>query len=757
MDYESQALTPQDLATLERCYITPELANQAGIFRVLSRRGAELVGRRDDASYGGVAFPYCWPSEDSARDYRLRRDTPDLEQQLDGSIKEKGKYLSPPGRSNLLYFVPGIPANLLGDPTLPIVITEGEKKALALYNLSLHNTATGTPRFLPIGLAGVWGWRGRVGKTTDHQGARRDVKGVIPDFDRIYWQGRDVTIIFDANVASNESVAAARDSLAVELTRRGASVRLVDLPQCADVNGVDDLLAFKGPDYVLALIDAARSSTETEGKRERKSQATRLVELASDVELFHTSDGDAYASFKVGGHLETWKVTSRGFREYLTRQLYETEHKAPAAQSIQESLNVLTSRARFDGEAFEVHIRIAHHDDAIYVDLVDDAWRIAKISTEGWHIIAADASPVRFRRSRGMLALPDPVPGCAIDSLREFVNISNDQWPLLLAGLVAWFRPNYPFPLLALHGEQGSAKSTTARILRALIDPNRASLRSEPRDERDLMIAATNGWVVALDNLSRIPPSLSDALCRLATGGGFGTRKLYENDEEVLFDAKRPVLINGIEELATRSDLLDRALVLTLPTIPDDKRRTESELWEEFERKRPGILGALLDAVSHALCNVADVRLARLPRMADFAQWAVAAEPALGLPEGAFMGAYIGNRVAANDLALESSPASTLIVALVEDCGSWEGNASELLTTLASRASDELKKQHGWPKSAQAMGGILKRLAPNLRAVGINAERGSGRERRVWTLEKSDNCLSPLSRLSPDGISESGE
>jgi len=747
MPFETDSLTPQDLAALEQCFINRELAEQAKLFRVDSPRGAELVGRNGRGNYSGMVFPYYWPGEDKPREYRLRRDEPDLEQQADGSIKEKGKYLSPPGRCSQLYFVPGTPADWLSNVTLPITLTEGEKKAIALHRLAFLDQPT--PRFLPIGLAGVWNWKGIVGKTTDKRGARRDVKGVIADFDRIAWKGRFVYIIFDANVATNESVKSARRELEKELKRRGAEVRLVDIPASQGVNGVDDLLGADGPGFVLGLLAASQASEEN---KERKSQATRLVELASDAELFHTSDGEAFASFAVSGHLETWPVKSRGFRDWLTRRLYEAERKAPAAQSIQDALNVLSSRARFDGETCEVHVRIAQHDGAIYVDMADDSWRIGQVSAEGWHVIEADIAPVRFRRPRGMLALPEPIAGGALESLRDFVNVSDQQWPLTLAWLVASFRPNRPFPVLALHGEQGSAKSTTARILRALIDPNKAALRSEPRDERDLMIAATNGWVVGFDNLSRIPPWLSDAICRLATGGGFGTRKLYENDEEVLFDAKRPVLVNGIEELATRSDLLDRALVLTLPAIRDDKRRTEAELWREFERKQPGIFGALLGAVSCALRNESSVRLDRSPRMADFAQWAVAAEPALGLEEGEFMRAYAGNRESANELALEASLASAWIVALLEDCGRWEGTASELLGELNSRASDEVKKQYGWPKSAQGLGGVLKRLAPNLRAIGINTERGSGRQRRLWTLEKLGRSLSPSSRLAPDAI-----
>jgi hypothetical protein len=746
------ALTMNDLATLAKSYITPDLAKQAGIFRVNSHEGAALVGRNGRGDYSGIVFPYQWPGESKPREYRLRRDHPDLEKQPDDlPPKEKAKYLSPPGRGNKLYFPPQIDPADLENAELPIVIVEGEKKCLALHRLSVESGE----RFLPIGIAGVWSFRSVVGKENDAKGSRRDVKGIIPDFDRIVWKGRTVKIVFDTNVATNKSVKAARAVLSKELLHRGAVAYFVDLPTDLGVNGVDDLLAAKGPDYVLGLIEAAQTSEE---KVERKSEATRLVELASNVELFHTPDDEAYASFQFSGHLETWPVNSSGFRSWLTRKLYETEHKAPTAQSLKDALNALSSVARFDGKSREVHLRIAEHDGAIYVDLCDHRWRVAKVTAESWQIISAETSQVRFRRSKGMLALPEPIQGSSIAALRDFVNIPDSQWPLFVAALVAYFRPNCPFPVLALHGEQGSAKSTTARVLRALIDPNQAALRSEPKDERDLMIAAKNGWVIAFDNLSRIPPLLSDAICRLATGGGFGTRKLYENDEEVLFDAMRPVIVNGIEELATRSDLLDRALVLTLPAIPDHKRQTQGELWEKFKQLQPTIFGALLDAVSCALRNVSNVRLDHSPRMADFAQWATAAEPALGLQEGEFMRAYSGNREIANDLALEASTVAPAVLAFIDECEHWKGTSSELLSELNSLSGNEgVKKQQGWPKSYQAMGGILKRIAPNLRAVGVKVERGTGRERRTWILEKLGASSSPLSRLSPSTSVTSSE
>ncbi len=150
--------------------------------------------------------------------------------------------------------------------------------------------------------------------------------------------------------------------------------------------------------------------------------------------------------------------------------------------------------------------------------------------------------------------------------------------------------------------------------------------------------------MLCFDNLSGLRPWFSDALCRLSSGGGFSARELYTDSEEVLFNATRPVILNGIDDIATRQDLIDRSLVLTLPPIPEEKRQLEACVWAKFNEARPKILGALLDAVSMALKRFDDVKLSSYPRMADFTQWVTAAEPALNWPEGSFVAAYNGNR-----------------------------------------------------------------------------------------------------------------
>lgn len=239
-------LTSFDLQKLADSFIIKEIAEQAGLFRVDSITGAEMIGRKATANYdyAGIMFPYFLPESTNPREYRLRRDNPDLEEKADGTKKEKAKYLSPPGRGNFIYFPPNCQKDWLKDTSLPIVFTEGEKKTLALHRASWHSLsdAAEQPRFLPLGLSGVWNFRAKVGTTTTANGGRQDVKGLIPDFNLIEWQNRKVTILFDANVSTNQGVQAARRTLAKELKDKGAKVFLADLPEIDGCNGIDDVL-----------------------------------------------------------------------------------------------------------------------------------------------------------------------------------------------------------------------------------------------------------------------------------------------------------------------------------------------------------------------------------------------------------------------------------------------------------------------------------------------------------------------------------
>jgi len=395
--------------------------------------------------------------------------------------------------------------------------------------------------------------------------------------------------------------------------------------------------------------------------------------------------------------------------------LHREHGKVPGGQAMHDAVETLAARARFDGAELAVFVRVGEMEGAYYIDCGDAQWRSVKVTPGEWRVVQEPR--VKFRRAPGMKALPEPKRGGTLDELRRFVNVGNDaDWRMLLAWLVMACGPHGPFPVLVLSGEQGSAKTTAARLLRALVDPSTAPVRTMPRDERDLMIAAsTSSWVFSLDNVSYLQPWQSDALCRLATGGGLATRALYTDDEEVIHEARRPVIINGIEDFVTRDDLRDRSVTLMLDAIPPERRRDEQSVMLEFEDARRRIFGALLDALAGALKELPGVPKTGLPRMADFARMGIATERALGWPPGSFMEAYDADRAASCAASLEGSPVGQAVLALVAR-GPFEGTATALLRKLRD---SEQALNNGWPRHPKALANSLKRIAPALRAAGV--------------------------------------
>ena len=497
---------------------------------------------------------------------------------------------------------------------------------------------------------------------------------------------------FDQEFETEDAVAAAIDGaeevrnsldglMEKAATDPGAPFAPEVVEQLADLKK-DDRAAFetlraqlKGAGCRVTELDKLLADESDDGEGSAPKQADILVALAADADLFHTADGTGYADLQISGHRETWPIRNKGFRRWLSRRFFEATGKAPNSEALHSAINVIEAKAHFDGPERTVFIRVGGHDGKLYLDLCDKGWRAVEIDTTCWQVI--DNPPVRFRRAAGMKSLPIPVSGGSIQILRPFLNVQSDaHFVLAVSWMLAVLRHRGPYPVLVLSGEQGSAKSTLSAILRALLDPNTAPLRALPREDRDLFIAATNAHVLTFDNVSGLRPWISDTLCRLATGGGFAVRQLYTDLDEVLFDAARPAILNGIEDMVERADLADRAVFLTLEPIPEERRRPEAELWAAFEAERPRILGALLDAVVEGLKRLPETRLPKLPRMADFALWAAACETAFW-PAGTFWSAYWSNRDEAVEGVIEADPIAAAVRAFMSGRTEWNGNGLE--------------------------------------------------------------------------------
>jgi len=600
------------------------------------------------------------------------------------------------GIRRVLYRLPEVRNAVAAGDTIHVV--EGEKDADALHTAGAVATCNS-------GGAGKW----RPEFAQELQGA-----------DVVVWADRD-----------RDGYRHAQDVIA-SLQDVASSARTVEA--AAGKDAADHLAAGRGIDEAVSLDreilrgggDNQESDEQTEkpAKHEPRSQASRLLDCVEDVHLFQTPQGEGFARIPIGDRLETWPIRSRLFRQLLAHRFFQRRAGAvPTEQSLRDATAVLEHRARETKDEYPAWLRVGRCEDRIGLDLCNPAWESVEVSAQGWEIRGSHEAKVRFRRTLHMRPLPQPCRGGSIEELREFVNFSSEaDFRLLVGFLLGTLRPDGGLPILALHGEQASAKSTTASILRSLVDPHEAGIRADPKDPRDLAVAAKNSRILAFDNLSSLPPWMSDALCRLSTGGAFATRAHYTDDEEVLFSAQRPVILNGINELATRGDLLSRTIVVMLPRV--HTLVPERELWERFEKARPRILGALLDAVVSALAREQTIELDRYPRLGDWARFVVAAEPALGWEPGVFLQALEENQAAANVAALEASPVPTEVRKLVDELVQWRGTATELLTCLEGTASEKVRKARAWPREPAHLSRILRRLAPNLRADGIALEFG---------------------------------
>jgi phage/plasmid primase-like uncharacterized protein len=510
-----------------------------------------------------------------------------------------------------------------------------------------------------------------------------------------------------------------------------------DLAQCAGLREVKR--------QINAAVEPDPAPERDPDEKKGETQALTLVMLAP-TELFRTKDQVGYADIIVNGQRETWPINSTGFKLWLMHQYWAKTQRTASSEAVRQALEMIEAKARFDAgvPVREVFVRVGHLNGKIYIDLCDEGWRAVEVAPEGWRVV--DQPPVRFRRAPGMLPLPEPQHGGSVEELRPFINvkaggnekkISDKDFVLVVAWLLAAFSEG-PFPILKVWGEPGAAKSTLTEVLRSLVDPHKVTRRRLPREERDLFIAANNAWALTYDNLSQVPEWLSNALCTMATGGGFATRALYKDHEEQLFDAKRPVIINGVENFITKHDLADRTILLELPFIPADERQREREFKDKFEARRPRILGALLDVVAHGLRAFPEVPEEDWPRMADFAHWITACESALWEP-GTFRKAYDTNRKKATQSAIDDDLVATALRGFInEDESEWTGTTAELLNALTERIGEKQAKEKDWPQTPRALTGRLEKARGGLRLVGITIEQ-AGRTNKGRVLKIKPN------------------
>lgn len=465
------------------------------------------------------------------------------------------------------------------------------------------------------------------------------------------------------------------------------------------------------------------NKNKADESQETKGTAAQLVIdsiLSSDAVLFHDQYKRAYISPHGHGG-EILRLNSEEFSSWIYKSYWEKRKKPLPRDADRQIVQVLTALARFDGPLHHLEIRLAREDDELWYDLADGS--AIRVTDKTWEVV--QNPPILFRRVQ-QLAQVQPERGQIVEHLLNYVNIDDEEEKLLfLVFVVSAFIPGFPHPLLILHGSQGAGKTTPMRVIKELVDPSVIQGTPLPTHVAEFVQLADHHAFLFFDNLSNLPTRMSDALARAATGDSFSKRKLYADDDDVTYYIRKTMSLNGINQVITKPDLLDRSILIKMKRIAPEQRLPEKDFWAAFHNDKPQILGAIFDVLVKALALYPTIELSEVPRMADFTHWGCAIAEAAGYGQQAFIDAYKHNIDKQNDEAIEASPVAKAIILFMKGKYGWEGSPEELRSKLTKHKDVfdlGLTSSPLWPKAPEWMTRRLNDVQTNLNAIGIRVE-----------------------------------
>jgi len=471
----------------------------------------------------------------------------------------------------------------------------------------------------------------------------------------------------------------------------------------------------------------------TKPTEEKPSSAARLISMVQEIFcLGQNHKQEPFAVRRNGPNIALWLSGNGGSLRNKIAFEYRKRYKGVMnATAFTDALATLLGEA-MNTEPQKVWIRVGPYANGIVLDLGTLDGSAVVVDATGWRIV--ERSPILFQRTALTGALPKPIKGGSLNSLRELLNVSSTTWPILLGYMVTALMPEIPHPILMLGGGQGTGKSTAAKFICKLLDPSDAIFKTQPRDPESWATTASNSWTILIDNVSSIPAWMSDSLCKAVTGDGFIKRALYTNNEPLVLSFLRVIMLTSIDAGALRGDLGERLVLVDLEPIHETNRKTDKELNRMYDAAQPAILGALLDLLVQVMSKLETVKVPRLPRMADFAKVLAAMDEATGMGSLAIYETQ-GNRIAGE--VIESDPYGSAIVRFMSTRKDWSGTAQELLDAIMPAEGGREWRINGRKLSAQ-----LKRLAPALLVEGVQVIPPRPTDRpRVYVLLSTDGTV----------------
>lgn len=416
-----------------------------------------------------------------------------------------------------------------------------------------------------------------------------------------------------------------------------------------------------------------------------QNQLDFLMNLITKHKMFLDQFKEPYVKFRKDDHYEVWPIKSAAYREFLGNELFNKYQFDMSDLNINKIISYAIRQARFSNEVHDLSVRLAFRDGAIYYDLCNSSWEVVKIDKTGFKILKKP--PILFVRNEHQKEQPHPVSSDISKKLLRYVNISKEFQLLFLTTVISLFIANIAHPIIVCYGQKGSGKSTFSKIIKSLVDPSDLDIISFPAS-KDLPQVISKSYLTAFDNLSKIDDADSDILCRVCTGGTFIKRKLYSDNSEITYQLQRCILLNGIYQLGTKNDFLDRSFIFELEPISEDTRMTDDKFWDSFNKNKPLILGNFFNILSIALRIYETTKPDNLHRLADFDSWGYAIAEAIGGGQGEIFQSQYDRMISIqNEEAILSHPLANALISFMNDRAEWVGNVD--IPARRSRLSGE--------------------------------------------------------------------